>query len=78
MFKLMRVLADVLCSFIDAACEFSNGIAEDPDASLDELLVSVLRRLAGRDREIFRSVLRHFHIEKIRDTSCFEHLGIEI
>ena len=70
----MRVLADVLGSLIDTGCELSDGITKDADASLDEFLVAILRRLAGRDREILRSVLRHFHVEEIGDTSGFEHL----
>ncbi len=75
---MMGVLADIRYGFIDRSLEFSDCITENPDASLDELLVAVLRRLTGRNREILGSVLRYFYVEEICNALCFEHFGIEI
>ena len=68
----------VLDRLLHGRSEFSCRIAEDPDASLDELLVAVLRRLAGRDGQVFGLILGLFHVEEIRDTAGLEHFGIEV
>ncbi len=58
--------------------EFVSGIAEHANTALDELLFAVLRRLTGRDGQVFGLVLGLFHVEEIRDSSGLDHFGIEV